>query len=85
MTDLKTQEKLTNGKGWKFVKDYAKEKKEQITTKAKNIAGGVNEVIKAITPSKELKDKVIEKVKKIAEPFIEESVAIKSLSKKGKD
>ena len=45
MTDLKAQEKLTNSKGWKFVKDYAKEKKEQITTKAKNIAGGVEVVI----------------------------------------
>ena len=36
MTDLKAQEKLTNSKGWKFVKNYAKEKKEQVTTKAKN-------------------------------------------------
>ena len=27
MTDLKAQEKLTNSKGWKFVKNYAKEKK----------------------------------------------------------
>jgi len=34
----------------------------------------------AITPSKKLKDKV----KKIAEPFIEESVAIKHLTKKDK-
>ena len=48
MTDLSNQKKLTNGKGWKFVKDYAKEKKEQITTKAKNIAGGVNVVIKKL-------------------------------------
>ena len=48
MTDLKAQEKLTNSKGWKFVKNYAKEKKEQITTKAKNIAGGVNVVIKKL-------------------------------------
>ena len=38
-------------------------------------------IYKAITPSKKLK----EKVKKIAQPFIEESVAIKSLSKKDKD
>ena len=48
MTDLSNQKKLTNGKGWKFVKDYAKEKKEQITTKAKNIAGGVNVVVKKL-------------------------------------
>ena len=48
MSDLKTQEKLTNSKGWKFVKNYAKEKKEQITTKAKNIAGGVEVVIKKL-------------------------------------
>jgi len=41
MTDLSNQKKLTKGKGWKFVKDYAKEKKEQITTKAKNIVGGI--------------------------------------------
>ena len=54
MTDLKAQEKLTDGKGWKLVK--------------------------AITPSKKLKDKV----KKIAEPFVEESVAIKHLLKKDK-
>ena len=52
MTDLKTQEKLTNGKGWKFVKDYAKEKKDQITTKAKNIAGGVEVVIKKLKGKK---------------------------------
>ena len=48
MGNLKDQEQLTKGKGWKFVKDYAKEKKEQITTKAKNIAGGVNVVIKKL-------------------------------------
>ena len=46
---IEDQKKLTDNKGWKFVKDYAKEKKEQITTKAKNIAGGV-EGIKA-TPA----------------------------------
>ena len=49
MTDLKAQEKLTDGKGWKqVIVDYGKEKKEQLTTKAKNIAGGVNVVIKKI-------------------------------------
>ena len=56
MSDLKTQEKLTNGKGWKGI-------------------------YKAITPSKELKNKV----KKIAKPFVDESVAIKHLTKKDKD
>ena len=55
MSDLEKQKKLTDGKGWKLIKD--------------------------LTPSKKLK----EKVKKIAKPFIEESVAIKSLSKKDKD
>ena len=43
---LEDQKKLTDGKGWKFVKEYAKEKKEQLTTKSKNIAGGVEVVIK---------------------------------------
>ena len=37
--DIEAQKKINRYKGWKFVKDYAKEKKEQITTKAKNIAG----------------------------------------------
>ena len=38
MSDIEDQKKLTDGKGWKFVKEsYAKEKKEQITTKAKNV------------------------------------------------
>jgi len=41
----------------------------------------VKDFIKAITPSKELKDKV----KKIAKPFVDESVAIKHLTKKDKD
>ena len=49
MTDLKAQEKLTDGKGWKFVKNYAKEKKEQVTTKAKNVLGGVEVVVKKLT------------------------------------
>ena len=56
MADLKAQEKLTDGKGWKGI-------------------------YKAITPSKELKDKV----KKIAKPFVDESVAIKHLTTKDKD
>ena len=45
---LEDQKKLTDGKGWKFVKEYAKEKKEQLTTKAKNIGGGVEVVIKKL-------------------------------------
>ena len=49
---LEDQKKLTDGKGWKFVKEYAKEKKKQITTKAKNIAGGVNVVVKKLTGKK---------------------------------
>ena len=49
MGSLKDQEQLTAGKGWKqVIVDYGKEKKEQITTKAKNIAGGVNVVIKKL-------------------------------------
>ena len=51
--DIEDQKKLTNDKGgWKFVKNYAKEKKKQITTKAKNIAGGVNVVIKKLKGKK---------------------------------
>ena len=60
MSDLKTQEKLTDGKGWKGI-------------------------YKAITPSKELKDKVKKKVKEIAKPFVAESVLISHLTKKDKD
>lgn len=52
MSDLKTQEKLTDGKGWKLIKD--------------------------LQPS----DKFKKKIKKIAEPFIKESVAITSLTEK---
>ena len=52
MTDLKAQEKLTNSKGWKFVKNYAKYKKEQLTTKAKNVLGGVDVVVKKLKSKK---------------------------------
>ena len=45
---LEDQRKLTNNKGWKFVKDYAKDKKEQITTKVKNIVGGIKATPAAI-------------------------------------
>ena len=48
MGNLKDQEQLTKGKGWKFVKNYAKEKKEQLTTKAKNVLGGVDVVVKKL-------------------------------------
>ena len=42
MTDLNHQKSLTSGKGWKNVLiDYGKAKKEQITTKVKNIVGGI--------------------------------------------
>jgi len=39
--DINKQKSLTSGKGWKFVNDYGKAKKEQITTKVKNIVGGI--------------------------------------------
>ena len=53
MTDLKAQEKLTDGKGWKQVLvDYGKAKKEQVTTKAKNVLGGVNVVVRKLTGKK---------------------------------
>ena len=49
MTGLKDQEKLTDGKGWKEVLvEHAKGRIEQAKTKAKNIAGGVNVVIKKL-------------------------------------
>tara|TARA_R110002012_G_scaffold307750_1_gene513446 strand:- start:1030 stop:1194 length:165 start_codon:yes stop_codon:yes gene_type:complete len=48
MTDISHQKKLTSGKGWKFVKNYAKDKKEQITTKAKHIMGGIKAAPKLI-------------------------------------
>ena len=39
--DINKQKSLTKGKGWKFVKDYGKAQKAQITTKIKNIVGGI--------------------------------------------
>ena len=45
---IEEQKKLTKNIGWKDVKNYAKEKKKQITEKVKNVAGGVNVVIKKI-------------------------------------
>ena len=47
MSDLNKQKSLTDGKGWKKVLiDYGKEKKAQFKTKAKNVLGGVNVIIK---------------------------------------
>ena len=45
---IEKQKKLTKNIGWKDAKNYAKEKKKQITEKVKNIAGGVNVVIKKL-------------------------------------
>ena len=46
--DINKQKSLTGGKGWKFVKDYGKAKKAQITTKVKNIVGGIKAAPAAI-------------------------------------
>ena len=43
---IEEQKKLTKNIGWKDVKNYAEEKKDEIKKKVTNIAGGVNEVIK---------------------------------------
>ena len=49
MSDLNKQKSLTDGKGWKKVLiDYGTAKKEQLKSKAKNILGGVNVVIKKV-------------------------------------
>jgi len=46
---IEDQKKLTDGKGgWDFVKDYAKSKKEQITTKVTNIVEGIKATPAAI-------------------------------------
>ena len=66
MSDLEKQKKLTEGKGWKGV-NFSREMPYKV----------IQDAVKAITPSKELKDKV----KKIAKPFVDESVAIKHLTK----
>jgi len=70
MSDLEKQKKLTEGKGWKNI-DFSR----VMPYKA------IKDAVKAITPSKKLKDKV----KKIANPFVDESVAIRHLTKKDKD
>jgi hypothetical protein len=46
MTDLKQQKDLTGGKGWRNIKiqdvvDHAKDLKTRVTTKIKNVAGGI--------------------------------------------
>ena len=46
--DINQQKSLTKGKGWKFVKDYGKAKKAEITTKVKNIVGGIKATPAAI-------------------------------------
>tara|TARA_R100001594_G_scaffold1836_2_gene7780 strand:+ start:66 stop:230 length:165 start_codon:yes stop_codon:yes gene_type:complete len=46
--DINKQKSLTKGKGWKFVKDYGKAQKAQITTKIKNIVGGIKATPAAI-------------------------------------
>ena len=52
MTDLNQQKNLTSGKGWKNVLvDYGKAKKEQITTKAQNVWGGIKATPKVIKRS----------------------------------
>ena len=49
MSDLKTQEKLTEGRGCKkVIFDRLKEDVEQVKTKAKNIWGGVKIVAKQL-------------------------------------
>ena len=70
MGTIEDQKKLTGGKGWKAIKTFSREKPFKV----------VKDAIKAITPSKELKDKV----KKIAKPFVDESVLIRHLTKKDK-
>ena len=75
MGTIEDQKKLTDGKGWKAIKTFSREKPFKV----------VKDAIKAITPSKELKDKVKKKVKEIAKPFVDESVLIRHLTKKDKD
>ena len=49
MTDLKAQEKLTDGKGWKEVLvEHAKGRIEQAKTKVENIIGGIKATPEAI-------------------------------------
>ena len=80
MSDLEKQKKLTDGKGWKGV-DFSRESPYKVLTEEKKD----KKKHKTINWKRKNPYKLKEKVKKIAKPFIEESVAIKSLSKKDKD
>ena len=71
MATIQDQKKRTGGKGWKNEKIFTRESPYK----------AVKDVIKAITPSKKLKDKV----KDIAKPFVEESVLLRKLIKKDKN
>jgi len=46
--DIEKQKELTKNIGWKDVKKYAEEKKDEIKKKVTNIAGGVEVVIKKL-------------------------------------
>ena len=71
MATIQDQKKLTkDDKGWGLLK-----------VKREQPYKAIQDAVKAITPSKELKDKVKKKVKEIAKPFVDESVAIKHLTK----
>ena len=67
MTDLKKQKEKTEGKGWgvvdfsrespyKFLSEYAKEKKEQIKTKVTNVVKGIKATPDIIKKSLKKKD-----------------------------
>ena len=48
---IEDQKKLTDNKGWKFVKDYAKAKKDEIKDKVTNIVEGIKATPKVIKRS----------------------------------
>jgi len=48
---IEDQKKLTDNKGWKFVKDYATEKKKEIKDKVTNIVEGIKATPKVIKRS----------------------------------
>ena len=49
MTDISHQKSLTNGKGWKFVKElWLKIKKSKLQLKLKHIMGGIKAAPKLI-------------------------------------
>ena len=47
MTDLKAQEKLTNSKGWKFVKTMLKKKKNNLQLKLKMYWAALTSLLKS--------------------------------------